>query len=158
MKKILVLMVVVATMFAQDVMAQEKPQMTEEQRAASKARREQLMQTRLQMLKEELKLTDEQLVKFDPIYREFRREVQRVTNRDSRVKRENITNENVLKVISARLANQITTATVKQRYLLIFAEVIEPLQIEKLYRVDQRISREAHKIVKYANAQPQAAK
>ncbi len=158
MKKILVLMVVVATMFAQDVMAQQKPQMTEEQRAASKARREQMMQTRLQMLKEELKLTDEQLVKFDPIYREFRKEVQRVTNRDSRVKRENITNENALKVISARLANQITTATVKQRYLLIFAEVIEPLQIEKLYRVDQRISREAHKIVKYANAQQQAAK
>ena len=30
MKKILVLMVVVATMFAQDVMAQQKPQMTEE--------------------------------------------------------------------------------------------------------------------------------
>lgn len=158
MKKILVLMVVVATMFAQDVMAQQKPQMTEEQRAASKARREQLMQTRLQMLKEELKLTDEQLVKFDPIYREFRKEVQRVTNRDSRVKKEDLTNENALKVISARLANQVTTATVKQRYLLIFAEVIEPLQIEKLYRVDQRISREAHKIVKYANAQPQAAK
>ncbi|MBR3678040.1 MAG: hypothetical protein IKL60_03935 [Alistipes sp.] len=158
MKKILVLMVVVATMFAQDVMAQQKPQMTEEQRAASKARREQMMQTRLQMLKEELKLTDEQLVKFDPIYREFRKEVQRVTNRDSRVKRENITNENALKVISARLANQVTTATVKQRYLLIFAEVIEPLQIEKLYRVDQRISREAHKIVKYANAQQPAAK
>lgn len=158
MKKILVLMVVVATMFAQDVMAQQKPQMTEEQRAASKARREQMMQTRLQMLKEELKLTDEQLVKFDPIYREFRKEVQRVTNRDSRVKREDLTNENALKVISARLANQVTTATVKQRYLLIFAEVIEPLQIEKLYRVDQRISREAHKIVKYANAQPQVAK
>ena len=158
MKKILVLMVVVATMFAQDVMAQQKPQMTEEQRAASKARREQLMQTRLQMLKEELKLTDEQLVKFDPIYREFRKEVQRVTNRDSRVKKEDLTNENALKVISARLANQVTTATVKQRYLLIFAEVIEPLQIEKLYRVDQCISREAHKIVKYANAQPQAAK
>ena len=110
------------------------------------------------MLKEELKLTDEQLVKFDPIYREFRKEVQRVTNRDSRVKKEDLTNENALKVISARLANQVTTATVKQRYLLIFAEVIEPLQIEKLYRVDQRISREAHKIVKYANAQPQAAK
>lgn len=158
MKKILVLMVVVATMFAQDVMAQQKPQMTEEQRAASKARREQMMQTRLQMLKEELKLTDEQLVKFDPIYREFRKEVQRVTNRDSRVKREDLTNENALKVISARLANQVTTATVKQRYLLIFAEVIEPLQIEKLYRVDQRISREAHKIVKYANAQQPAAK
>ncbi|MBQ1224455.1 MAG: hypothetical protein IIX82_00670 [Alistipes sp.] len=158
MKKIIVLFVAVATMFAQDAMAQQKPQMTEEQRAASKARREQVMQTRLQMLQEELKLTEAQYAKFEPIYRAYLKEVLRVSNRDARVKKEELTNENALKVISARLANQITNATVKQRYLLIFAEVIEPLQIEKLYRVDQRIAREAHKIVKYAGAQPQAAK
>lgn len=158
MKKIIVLFVAVATMFAQDAMAQQKPQMTEEQRAASKARREQVMQTRLQMLQEELKLTEAQYAKFEPIYRAYLKEVLRVSNRDARVKKEELTNENALKVISARLANQITNATVKQRYLLIFAEVLEPLQIEKLYRVDQRIAREAHKIVKYAGAQPQAAK
>ena len=64
MKKIIVLFVAVATMFAQDAMAQQKPQMTEEQRAASKARREQVMQTRLQMLQEELKLTEAQYAKF----------------------------------------------------------------------------------------------
>ncbi len=158
MKKIIVLFVAVATMFAQDAMAQQKPQMTEEQRAASKARREQVMQTRLQMLQEELKLTEAQYAKFEPIYRAYLKEVLRVSNRDARVKKDELTNENALKVISARLANQITNATVKQRYLLIFAEVIEPLQIEKLYRVDQRIAREAHKIVKYAGAQQQAAK
>jgi CBS-domain-containing membrane protein len=158
MKKIIVLFVAVATMFAQDAMAQQKPQMTEEQRAASKARREQVMQTRLQMLQEELNLTEAQYAKFEPIYRAYLKEVLRVSNRDARVKKEELTNENALKVISARLANQITNATVKQRYLLIFAEVIEPLQIEKLYRVDHRIAREAHKIVKYAGVQPQAAK
>jgi hypothetical protein len=158
MKKIIVLFVAVATMFAQDAMAQQKPQMTEEQRAASKARREQVMQTRLQMLQEELKLTEAQYAKFEPIYRAYLKEVLRVSNRDARVKKEELTNENALKVISARLANQITNATVKQRYLLIFAEVIEPLQIEKLYRVDHRIAREAHKIVKYAGTQQQAAK
>ena len=116
------------------------------------------MQTRLQMLQEELKLTEAQYAKFEPIYRAYLKEVLRVSNRDARVKKEELTNENALKVISARLANQITNATVKQRYLLIFAEAIEPLQIEKLYRVDHRIAREAHKIVKYAGAQPQAAK
>ena len=153
MKKIVVLLVAVATMFAQDAMAQQKPQLTEEQKAAAKARREQVMQTQLQMLKEELKLTDEQFAKFEPVYREFRKEVQRFTNRDARVKSSELTNENAMKVVSARLANQISTATVKQRYLWIFSTVIEPLQIAKLYRVNQRISREANKIVKYANAQ-----
>ena len=149
MKKIFVLLVAVATMFAQDAFAQQKPQMTEAQRAEAKAKREQLMQLRLDMLRDELKLTPEQVAKFDPIYRNYRKEIQRMRNRDANVKKENLTNENALKVISARLTNTITTATVKQRYLLIFAEVIEPLQIEKLYRVDDRIAREARKIVKY---------
>ena len=96
-------------------------------------------------------LTDEQMAKFDPVYRKYRSDIQGVTrnNREARVKKENITNENALKVLSARLANQILTATVKQRYLFVFAEVIEPLQVMKLYKVDEKISREAHKIIKY---------
>ena len=149
MKKFLVLFVAMATMIAQDVVAQEKPQMTEEQRAAAKAKREQLLQLRVDMLREELKLTPEQMTKFEPVYRKYRAEVQRVTNKDARVKKESLTNENALKVVSARLANTISTAVVKQRYLLIFAEVIEPLQIEQLYRVDERIAREARKVMKY---------
>jgi hypothetical protein len=151
MKKIFVLLVAVATIFAQDVFAQEKPKLTEEQKAEHKAKREQLMLTRLELLKTELTLTDEQMVKFDPVYREYRKEIGRVTssNKEARIKKDQITNENALKVVSARLANHILTATVKQRYLMIFAEVIEPLQVEKLYKVDEKVSREANKIVKY---------
>ena len=149
MKMFLVLFVAFATMFAQNVFAQDKPQLTEEQRAAAKAKREQLFKLRVDMLADELKLTPEQVAKFEPVYREFRKEVQRVTNKDARVKKENLTNENALKVVSARLANTISTAVVKQRYLLVFAEVIEPLQVDKLYRVDERIAREARKIMKY---------
>ena len=151
MKKIFVLLVAIATMFAQNVLAQEKPQLSDEQKAAAKAKREQLMQTRLELLKTELNLTDEAMAKFDPVYREYRKEIGRVTsmNKDARMKKDQITNENALKVVSARLANQILTATVKQRYLMIFAEVIEPLQVEVLYKVDEKVSREANKIVKY---------
>ena len=151
MKRIFVLLVAVATMFAQDVFAQEKPKLTEEQKAEHKAKREQLMQTRLELLKTELTLTDEQMLKFDPVYREYRKEIGRVTsmNKDARMKKDQITNENALKVVSARLANNILTSTVKQRYLMIFAEVIEPLQVMKLYHVDEKVSREAHKVMKY---------
>ena len=151
MKKIFVLLVALATMFAQDAFAQDKPQLTEEQKAAAKQKREQLMQTRLELLTTELQLTDEQSAKFEPIYRRYRGEIQRVTssNKEARIKRDQITNENALKVVSARLANNILTSTVKQRYLWLFADVIEPLQVKKLYDVDEKVSREAHKIMKY---------
>lgn len=150
MKKIFVILVSVAMMFAQDLFAQTTVQ-ADQKRGDAKARREQLMQTRLELLKTELQLTDAQLAKFDPVYRKYRSEIQKVTsmNKEARMKKELITNENALKVVSARLANNILTSTVKQRYLLIFAEVIEPLQIMKLYRVDEKISREANKIMKY---------
>lgn len=150
MKKIFVLLVAVATMFAQDVFAQNSAT-TEQGRDEAKARREQLMLTRLELLKTELQLTDAQLAKFEPVYRKYRAEIQKVTamNKEARTKRDQITNENALVVLSARLSNNILTSTVKQRYILIFAEVIEPLQVMKLYRVDEKISREAHKIMKY---------
>ena len=154
MKKIFVLLVAVATMFAQGAFAQEKSQLTDAQKEAAKAKREQMMQTRLELLKTELQLSDEQLVKFDPVYRKFRGEIQRVTgaNKEARMKKEQITNDNALVVVSARLSNNILTSTIKQRYLLIFAEVIEPLQVMKLYSVDDKVSREAHKIIKYQNS------
>ena len=150
MKKIFIVLVTVATMFAQNVFAQSKPQMTEEQRAAERAKREQLMQARLTLLKSELQLNDEQIAKFEPVYRRYRSEVRRVTdlNKEARIKKELITNENALKVLSARLSNNILTSTVKQRYIMLFAEVIEPLKVMKLYRIDEKVTREARKIVK----------
>lgn len=154
MKKILVLLVTIVTLFAQDVFAQDKPQVTEEQKAAAKAKREQLMLTRLELLKTELQLSDEQMQKFEPVYRRYRGEIQRVTgaNKEARMKKDQITNENALVVVSARLANDIFTSSLKQRYLLLFADVIEPLQVMKLYRVDEKISREAHKVLKAREA------
>ncbi|MBQ5647915.1 MAG: hypothetical protein IIV16_02185 [Alistipes sp.] len=154
MKKIFVLLVSIAVVFAQDVFAQNADATSNDKKAAIKEKREQLMQTRLELLKTELNLTQEQFEKFDPVYRKYRQEIQRVTsmNKDARMKKDLITNDNALKVVSARLANQILTSTVKQRYLLIFAEVIEPLQIMKLYRVDEKVSREANKIMKQRQA------
>lgn len=156
MKKIFVLMVAIAAIFAQDAMAQDAPTsnnstLTEAQRSEAKERREQLMQTRLEMLKAELELDDKQYAKFEPVYRRYRQEISKVTsmNREARTKKAEITNENALRVMSARLSNTIMTSAVKQRYLYIFADVIEPLKVMTLYRVDDRISREAQKVLKY---------
>lgn len=147
MKKMIyvVLFAVLAT-FAQDVMAQPKKGAANDE---LKAKSEALMNTRLQMIKDELQLTDEQNAAFEPVYREYRKVLGRVSDKGARVKKEDLTNENVLKVMSIRLSNTINTASVKQKYLWIFAEIIEPLQIEKLYRIDDRIAKEARKIVQY---------
>lgn len=140
-----IVITIIAMMFVQDVFAQAKPQSD-----ADKAKKEQLMQTRLGMLKDELKLTDAQAVKFEPIYREYRKEMSRVVdNKTARTKKEEMTNDNALKVIATRLSNTINTSSLKQRYIYIFAEVLEPLQIEKLYRIDDRIAKEARKVVQY---------
>lgn len=144
-KMISIVITIIAMMFVQDAFAQAKPQTD-----ADKAKKEQLMQTRLGMLKDELKLTDAQAVKFEPIYREYRKEMSRVVdNKTARTKKEDMTNDNALKVIATRLSNTINTSSLKQRYIYIFAEVLEPLQIEKLYRIDDRIAKEARKVVQY---------
>lgn len=142
MKKVIfVAIVALASLFVTDVVAQTAE--------SKKAAMEQIMNSRLQMLKSELKLTDAQFTAFEPLYREYRKSLGRVAdNKLARTKPEQLTNENALQVVSARLTNTINTASVKQRYLLAFAEVIEPLQVEQLYRIDERISKEARKMVK----------
>lgn len=144
MKKIVfVAFFAVASLFVADVTAQEQPA------KGNKVDGEKLMTTRLEMLKNELEMTDAQYVAFEPLYREYRKALGRVSDKGARVKREELNNDNVLKVMSIRLSNTINTASVKQKYLWAFAEIIEPMQIEKLYRIDDRISKEARKIVQY---------
>ena len=142
MKKIVfVAFFAVASLFVADVTAQ--------QAKGNKVDGEKLMTTRLEMLKNELEMTDAQYVAFEPLYREYRKALGRVSDKGARVKREELNNDNVLKVISIRLSNTINTASVKQKYLWAFSEIIEPMQIEKLYRIDDRISKEVRKIVQY---------
>lgn len=143
---IYVVLFAIMAFFAQDVNAQPQKDVSKDE---AKAKSEALMNTRLGMIKDELQLTDAQFAAFEPVYREYRKAVGRVSDKGARVKKEDLTDENVLKVMSIRLSNTINTASVKQKYLWIFAEIIEPMQIEKLYRIDDRVAKEARKIVQY---------
>ena len=145
-KMIYVVLFAIMAFFAQDVNAQPQKDVSKDE---AKAKSEALMNTRLGMIKDELQLTDAQFAAFEPDYREYRKAVGRVSDKGARVKKEDLTDENVLKVMSIRLSNTINTASVKQKYLWIFAEIIEPMQIEKLYRIDDRVAKEARKIVQY---------
>ena len=145
-KMIYVVLFAIMAFFAQDVNAQPQKDVSKDE---AKAKSEALMNTRLGMIKDELQLTDAQFAAFEPVYREYRKAVGRVSDKGARVKKEDLTDDNVLKVMSIRLSNTINTASVKQKYLWIFAEIIEPMQIEKLYRIDDRVAKEARKIVQY---------
>ena len=145
-KMIYVVLFAIMAFFAQDVNAQPQKDVSKDE---AKAKSEALMNTRLEMIKDELQLTDAQFAAFEPVYREYRKAVGRVSDKGARVRKEDLTDENVLKVMSIRLSNTINTASVKQKYLWIFAEIIEPMQIEKLYRIDDRVAKEARKIVQY---------
>ena len=145
-KMIYVVLFAIMAFFAQDINAQPQKDVSKDE---AKAKSEALMNTRLGMIKDELQLTDAQFAAFEPVYREYRKAVGRVSDKGARVKKEDLTDENVLKVMSIRLSNTINTASVKQKYLWIFAEIIEPMQIEKLYRIDDRVAKEARKIVQY---------
>ncbi len=145
-KMIYVVLFAIMAFFAQDVKAQPQKDVSKDE---AKAKSEALMNTRLEMIKDELQLTDAQFAAFEPVYREYRKAVGRVSDKGARVRKEDLTNDNVLKVMSIRLSNTINIASVKQKYLWIFAEIIEPMQIEKLYRIDDRVAKEARKIVQY---------
>ena len=145
-KMIYVVLFALMAIFAQDVNAQSKRDISKDE---AKAKSDALMNTRLEIIKDALQLTDAQFAAFEPVYREYRKAVGRVSDKGARVKKEDLTDENVLKVMSIRLSNTINTASVKQKYLWIFAEIIEPMQIEKLYRIDDRVAKEARKIVQY---------
>ena len=106
MKKIFVVAIfAVASLFVANATAQ-----TAKAEKVDKAVVEQMMNTRLEMLKNELKLTDAQYAAFEPVYREYRKALSRVTDKSSRVKKEDLTNENALKVVAARLSNTINTS------------------------------------------------
>ena len=150
MKK-LFLMAVCVVMATFAVSAQPQAKDDADKSADKSSRMEQMMQTRLNMLKDELKLTDAQFAAFEPVYRDYRKMLTRVVDRKvTRVKKGELTNENALQVIAGRLANSAATTAVKQQFLLQFAAVIEPLQVEQLYRIDDRVAKEARKVAQYS--------
>lgn len=110
--------------------------------------KELLMKTRIEMLVKELGIPQEKVSGFATIYKAYRKDISKVAvHKEARLKKADITNDNAVNVITARLMNTIATSSVKQKYINDFITVIEPLQIEKLYRIDDRIAKDARKLI-----------
>lgn len=109
--------------------------------------KEELLNIRINLVCEELGIEADKKEAFSEIYRSFRRDIMRVNvNKKANIKKADMTDENALEVVKARLQNQITTSVVKLRYVEEFASVITPLQVEKLYRVEEKVNRESRRI------------
>ena len=147
MMSLLLAVAVVGMSFAQDVQPQakpEEPQLTEEQKAKMAEQRE-ILNIRLQIIKQELKLSDVQYEKFAPVYREYNK-----AKHFALVKREKIdwskaTKAEINAAIKSRLDNTINTAMVRKTYILIFEEVISPKQLMKLYKIEDELVSQARK-------------
>lgn len=138
----LLVMAVVGLSFAQEPQTAQpkpgKPQLTEEQKAKMQQQRD-LMDIRMQIAKEELKLTNEQFEKFAPVYREYVRNVRFCHVKCDKIDAEKATKKDINDFLKARLDNTINMAMVRKSYILIFEEVITPRQLMKLYRIDDKL-------------------
>lgn len=115
--------------------AQNRPQMSEAQ-IAKKQEQKELLDIRLQILKEELKLTDEQFEKFAPVYRNYNRAKHFSHVKCAKLDWSTATKPQINELMKARLDNTINMAMVRKNYILIFEEVITPRQVMKLYKIE----------------------
>ena len=115
--------------------AQNTPQMSEAQ-IAKKQEQKELLDIRLQILKEELKLTDEQFEKFAPVYRNYNRAKHFSHVKCAKLDWSTATKPQINELMKARLDNTINMAMVRKNYILIFEEVITPRQVMKLYKIE----------------------
>ena len=93
----------------------------------------------MQILKEELKLTDEQFDKFAPVYREYNRAKNFCHVKCEKVDMQSATKQEINNLMKARLDNTINMAMVRKNYILIFEEVIGPRQVMKLYKIEDEL-------------------
>ena len=141
--------------FAQEPQAQTKqtkPELTEEQKAKMQERKE-MFEIRTQIIKEELKLTDEQFEKFVPIYRNYSRVKQFNAVKHKKIDWETATRQEMNDAIKANLDNVINTAMVRKSYILLFEEAISPRQVNKLYKIEKNLSKKAREEYKKRKAQ-----
>ena len=139
--------------FAQEPQANPaKTQPTEEQKAKMQERKE-MFEIRTQIIKEELKLTDEQFEKFVPIYRSYGKAKNFNSVKHKRIDWATATKQEMNEALKARLDNTINTALVRKTFIPIFEEVITPQQVNQLYKIENTLTKKARQEYEKRKAQ-----
>ena len=151
----LLMLAVTGISFAQEPQAQPqpaKPELTEEQKAKMQERKE-MFEIRTQIIKEELKLTDEQFEKFVPIYRSYGKAKNFNSVKHKRIDWATATKQEMNEALKARLDNTINTALVRKTFIPIFEEVITPQQVNQLYKIENTLTKKARQEYEKRKAQ-----
>ncbi|MBP3483070.1 MAG: hypothetical protein J6K28_06740 [Alistipes sp.] len=102
-----------------------------------------LMDAKLQAIKAELALTDEQFDKFAPIYRQYSRNINFNRRHTSTIDIEKASKQEINEYLKNRIDNNINVGMVRKVYIQIFERVLTPQQVVKLYSIDNRLARQA---------------
>lgn len=134
------LLVFAAAQFAFAQQAQPKPATDKE-----KARAEQraFMDAKLDIIKNQLELTGEQFEKFAPIYREYTRNINSNRRKTGKIDVATASKQEINEYLRNRIDNNINVGMVRKVYIQIFERVLTPQQLYKLYKIDDKLSRQA---------------
>ncbi len=136
----LLMMAVTSISFAQA--PQKGPEATPEHKEKVSKFKE-IMNLRLQIIKSELALSDEQFEKFAPIYRQYCHNIKFNSEPNKPIDIETASRKEINDFLRRRVDNNISMAMVRKSYILIFERVLTPQQVYKLYNVETKLIKQA---------------
>lgn len=98
----------------------------------------------LGILRDELKMTDEQFERFASVYIEYRQNIRAGQVRKPSVSDiDSATDAEINSLLSANLDNYIHISMVRKVYIPIFEKILTPKQVYGLYEIDNSLSKQA---------------
>lgn len=98
----------------------------------------------LGILRDELKMTDEQFEKFAPVYIEYRQNIRAGQIRKyATADIDSATDDEINSILAANLDNYIHISMVRKVYIPIFEKILTPKQVYGLYEIDNSLSKQA---------------
>lgn len=147
---ITIMLVATATVTAKAQINEGIPQPADETRVV-RIEEENISPERLEMrnivlgiLRDELKMTDEQFDKFAPVYIEYRQNIRAgQTRKPATTDIGSATDDEINSLLAANLDNYIHISMVRKVYIPIFGKILTPKQVYGLYEIDNSLSRQA---------------
>ena len=130
MKKLVALMILV-------VMSVGVSQVSAQRRGISPESKEKFFMAKMKAIQGDLKMTEEQTNEFVPIYREYEEKMSEIFKSHSKDFRE--ASKDALKWVNERVDMKIKLLELQKEYNEKFAKVLEPQQLLKLERAEQKI-------------------
>lgn len=98
----------------------------------------------LGILRDELKMTDEQFEKFAPVYIEYRQNIRTgQIRKPAMADIDSATDDEINSLLAANLDNYIHISMVRKVYIPIFEKILTPRQVYGLYEIDNSLSKQA---------------